>query len=62
MPDKLAAFRAYLEETLQDAVEKARHEDCLEIDGAVSAAGASVPMLNDIGRAGPFASSRDLSP
>src|SRR5436190_19292771 len=53
-PDKLAAFRAYLEETLQDAVEKARHEDCLELDGAVSAAGTSVPMLNDIGRAGPF--------
>src|SRR5436853_3716671 len=53
-PDKLAAFRAYLEETLAEAVEKARHEDCLEIDGAVSAAGATVPMLNDIGRAGPF--------
>ncbi len=53
-PDKLAAFRAYLEETLHDAVEQARHEDCLDIDGAVSAAGANVAMLNDIGRAGPF--------
>ena len=53
-PDKLAAFRAYLEETLAEPVEKARHEDCLEIDGAVSAAGATVPMLNDLGRAGPF--------
>jgi single-stranded-DNA-specific exonuclease len=53
-PDKLAAFRAYLEETLHESVEAARHEDCLEIDGAVSAAGASVAMLNDIGRAGPF--------
>jgi single-stranded-DNA-specific exonuclease len=53
-PDKLAAFRAYLEEALHESVEKARHEDCLEIDGAVSAAGATVAMLNDIGRAGPF--------
>ena len=54
VPDKLAAFRAFLEEALHDAVEQARHEDCLEIDGAVSAAGATVAMLNDIGRAGPF--------
>jgi single-stranded-DNA-specific exonuclease len=53
-PDKLAAFRAYLEEALHDAVEKARHEDCLEIDGAISAGGATVAMLADIGRAGPF--------
>jgi len=53
-PDKLAAFRAFLEEALRESVEKARHEDCLDIDGAVSAAGASVAMLNDIGRAGPF--------
>src|SRR3954452_13319269 len=53
-PDKLAAFRAFLEEALHESVEKARHEDCLEIDGAVSAAGATVAMLNDVGRAGPF--------
>jgi single-stranded-DNA-specific exonuclease len=53
-PDKLAAFRAFLEEALHEDVEKARHEDCLEIDGAISAAGATVPMLHDIARAGPF--------
>jgi single-stranded-DNA-specific exonuclease len=53
-PDKLAAFRAYLEEALHEAVEKARQEDALLIDGAISAAGASVEMLNDVGRAGPF--------
>src|SRR5262249_47696827 len=35
-PDKLAAFRAFLEEALHESVETARHEDCLEIDGAVS--------------------------
>jgi single-stranded-DNA-specific exonuclease len=53
-PDKLAPFRAYLEEALHEAVEKARQEDSLLIDGAVSAAGATIPMLTDIGRAGPF--------
>jgi single-stranded-DNA-specific exonuclease len=53
-PDKLAAFRAYLEETLHEAVEKARQDDALLIDGAISAAGASVDMLNDVARAGPF--------
>jgi len=53
-PDKLAPFRAYLEETLHEAVEKARHEDSLLIDGAISAGGATVEMLNDIARAGPF--------
>jgi single-stranded-DNA-specific exonuclease len=53
-PDKLAAFRAYLEEVLHGAVEKARLEDALLIDGAVSAGGATVDMLNDIARAGPF--------
>src|SRR5947209_1874648 len=53
-PDKLAAFRAYLEETLAGPVEKARHADCLEVDGAISAAGASIELINDIARAGPF--------
>src|SRR3954466_5486947 len=53
-PEKLAPFRAYLEEALHAAVEKARHEDSLLVDGAVSAAGATVAMLNDVGRAGPF--------
>jgi single-stranded-DNA-specific exonuclease len=53
-PEKLALFRAYLEESLHDAVEKARQEDSLLIDGAVSAAGATVAMLTDIARAGPF--------
>ncbi|MEA2880256.1 MAG: single-stranded-DNA-specific exonuclease [Hyphomicrobiales bacterium] len=53
-PDKLSVFRAYLEETLHEAVEKARQEDALLIDGAISAAGASVDMLNDVARAGPF--------
>jgi single-stranded-DNA-specific exonuclease len=53
-PDRLAAFRAYLEERLHESVDKARQEDCLLVDGALSAAGASVEMLNDVARAGPF--------
>ncbi len=53
-PEKLAAFRAYLEETLAEPVEAARLEDALLIDGAVTAAGASAAMLTDIARAGPF--------
>jgi len=53
-PDKLAPFRAYLEETLHGAVETARREDSLLIDGAVTAGGANVAMLTDIARAGPF--------
>src|SRR3954447_2177854 len=53
-PDKLAPFRAYLEEALHGAVEAARREDSLLIDGAVAAGGANVAMLADIARAGPF--------
>lgn len=55
-PDKLAPFRAYLEEALHSAVEVARREDSLLIDGAVTAGGANVAMLADIARAGPFGS------
>src|SRR5205085_34614 len=47
-PDKLAPFRAYLEEALHGAVEVARREDSLLIDGAVTAGGANVAMLTDI--------------
>ena len=53
-PDKLAPFRAYLEETLSGPVEAARRDDALLIDGALSAAGANVALHADIARAGPF--------
>jgi single-stranded-DNA-specific exonuclease len=53
-PDRLAPFRAYLEEALHSAVEDARREDALLIDGAVTAGGANATMLADIARAGPF--------
>jgi single-stranded-DNA-specific exonuclease len=50
----LAAFRAYLEETLAPAVEVARRDSALSIDGAVSAAAANLELLATIDRAGPF--------
>ncbi|MBI4275493.1 MAG: single-stranded-DNA-specific exonuclease RecJ [Rhizobiales bacterium] len=50
----LAAFRAYLEETLRDAVETARAADALLIDGAVSAGGATTELISTLSRAGPF--------
>jgi single-stranded-DNA-specific exonuclease len=53
-PDKLSVFRAYLEETLGGAVEAARRDDALLIDGALSAAGANIALHADIARAGPF--------
>ncbi|HLH91618.1 MAG TPA: single-stranded-DNA-specific exonuclease RecJ [Xanthobacteraceae bacterium] len=50
----LGAFRAYLEETLAPAVEAARREDALLVDGAVSAAGANMELSALLDRAGPF--------
>ncbi len=54
--DRLGDLRAYLEEKLRDAVEKARHEDCLEIDAAITARGANGELFSMIERAGPFGS------
>lgn len=54
--DKLGELRAFLEEKLRDAVEKARHEDCLEIDAAITARGANGELFSMIERAGPFGS------
>jgi single-stranded-DNA-specific exonuclease len=50
----LAPFRAFLEEQLGEAVEKARRDEALRIDGAVSAQGATLDLCNMIARAGPF--------
>ncbi|MBM3531086.1 MAG: single-stranded-DNA-specific exonuclease RecJ [Alphaproteobacteria bacterium] len=52
--DAVAAFRAYLETELSDTVEAARAERSLLIDGAVSAAGANVALIETLSRAGPF--------
>jgi single-stranded-DNA-specific exonuclease len=50
----VAAFRAYLEGELSEAVEAARADRALLIDGAVSAAGANLALIETLSRAGPF--------
>jgi single-stranded-DNA-specific exonuclease len=52
--DALGAFRAYLESELAGAVEAARREDALLIDGAVSAGAANNDIMATIARAGPY--------
>jgi single-stranded-DNA-specific exonuclease len=54
--DALARFRAYLEEALGSAVEAARRDDVLSIDGALTAAGANTDAVATLARAGPFGS------
>ncbi len=50
----LAGFRAFLEEQLAGAVEAARQDDALLIDGAVTAGGANAALIAGMARAGPF--------
>jgi single-stranded-DNA-specific exonuclease len=50
----LAEFRAFIEEALAPAVEVARRDRALLIDGAVSAAAANLELFATIDRASPF--------
>jgi single-stranded-DNA-specific exonuclease len=52
--DALGAFRAFLEAALAPDVEAARRETALSVDGAVSAGGATVALVETLARAGPF--------
>jgi single-stranded-DNA-specific exonuclease len=52
--DALGAFRAFLEDALGAAVEVARRERALLIDGAVSAGGVTVALCELLARAGPY--------
>jgi single-stranded-DNA-specific exonuclease len=52
--DVLAAFRAYLESELGEAVAAARADQALLIDGAVSAAGTNIELVATMSQAGPF--------
>jgi single-stranded-DNA-specific exonuclease len=54
--EALAPMRAFLESTLAADVEIARRASGLLIDGAVSAAAATLDLVATIGRAGPFGS------
>lgn len=51
---RLAAFRAFLENRLAEAVEAARRDDQLFLDGALSAGGATLDFVTMVDRAGPF--------
>jgi single-stranded-DNA-specific exonuclease len=52
--DALAAFRAFLEDTIGDAVAAARRDDALLIDGALTAAAATGETVATLSQAGPF--------
>jgi single-stranded-DNA-specific exonuclease len=54
MQDRLAAFRAFLEDRLGAAVAAARRDDALLIDGAVTAAGVDRDLAALVARAGPY--------
>jgi single-stranded-DNA-specific exonuclease len=52
--DALAEFRAFLEGELAASVAAARSDQALLIDGAVSAAGADIALVETLAKAGPF--------
>ena len=52
--DALAAFRAFLEDSLGAAVGASRRDDALKIDGALTAAAATPEFCASLARAGPF--------
>jgi single-stranded-DNA-specific exonuclease len=52
--DAIGAFRAYLEDSLAGAVEVARRERALMIDGAISAGAADLALCEMLSRAGPY--------
>jgi len=52
--DALHAFRAFLEDALAASVTAARRESALLIDGAISAGGVNVQVVELLARAGPF--------
>jgi len=52
--DALAAFRAFLEDTLAADVEASRRDNALMIDGAVSGGGVNPALVELLARAGPY--------
>jgi single-stranded-DNA-specific exonuclease len=52
--DRLAAFRAFLDERLKEPMRLTRENDALAIDGALSAGAANVELIDALDRAGPF--------
>jgi single-stranded-DNA-specific exonuclease len=54
--EKLAEFRAYMENALAHDVAQSRHVNELFVDGAVTARGATPELVATLNRAGPFGS------
>ncbi|MGJ5207088.1 single-stranded-DNA-specific exonuclease RecJ [Bradyrhizobium sp. HKCCYLR20261] len=54
--ERLAEFRAYLENALAADVAEARHVNEILIDGAISARAATPELVHTLNRAGPFGS------
>lgn len=53
-PGDLGPFRAFLAERLANSVSAARAASALKIDAAITARGASVDLLHNLERAGPY--------
>ncbi|MEH6728729.1 MAG: single-stranded-DNA-specific exonuclease RecJ, partial [Hyphomicrobiales bacterium] len=53
---QLGRFREYLEEHLSSAVDAARSQNQLRIDGAITANGATLEFMDLVERAGPYGS------
>ncbi len=54
--DRLAEFRAYMENALAHEVAQSRHVNEIFVDGAVSARGVTTELAATLNRAGPFGS------
>lgn len=54
--DKLGDARAFFEQWASDDISRLRHEECIEIDAALSADGATFSLLDALEHAGPFGS------
>jgi single-stranded-DNA-specific exonuclease len=52
--ERLAEFRAFIEENLRDSVAVSTRQRTLSVDGALSAGGATADLVNLLSRAGPF--------
>lgn len=54
--DKLGDVRAFFEQWASNDISRLRHEECIEIDAALSADGATFSLLDALEHAGPFGS------
>ncbi|WP_400767818.1 single-stranded-DNA-specific exonuclease RecJ [Methylosinus sporium] len=52
--ERIDAFRAFMNDALEEDVERARDADALLVDGALTARGASVEFIRALEQAGPF--------